>query len=211
MIINWNDFKYERILYRIFVTFQLIRTKYWYKLFLKKCGSNCLVMNPLYISYSALELEDNVMIRNNCRIEAVRRYNEISYNPRIIFHKNVSIEQSLHLTSAKFIEIGSNTSISANVTITDINHPYIDISIPIEQQDITVDSVYIGDDCKIYNNAVILPGTKIGKHCVVGANSVLSGEYPDYCIIVGAPAKIVKRYSFSTNEWINTSKKDVTT
>ena len=53
----------------------------------------------------------------------------------------------------------------------------------------------IGEDCKIYNNAVILPGVTIGNHSVVGANSlVIEGVYPDFSIIVGSPAKIVRRY-----------------
>jgi acetyltransferase-like isoleucine patch superfamily enzyme len=63
--------------------------------------------------------------------------------------------------------------------------------------------VIIGEGCKIYNNTVILPGVELGKHCVVGANSVvLEGVYPDFCIIVGSPAKIIKQYCFISNNWI---------
>ena len=51
-------------------------------------------------------------------------------------------------------------------------------------------------------NSTILPGTKLGKHCVVGANSVVSGEFPDYCVIVGAPARIVKHYDFEIHKWV---------
>ena len=65
-----------------------------------------------------------------------------------------------------------------------------------------MDEVFIGSNCKIYNNVVILPGTKLGNHCIVGANSVVrKAEYPDYSIIVGNPAKIVKKYNFISSKW----------
>ena len=116
----------------------------------------------------------------------------------------MTIQQSLHLTCANQIKIGKNTAIGASVTITDIHHPYKDITIPIEQQDIEVGEVMIGENSKIYNNAVILSNTKLGKHTTVGANSVVSGIFPDYCVIVGAPAKIVKRYCFEQQKWRKT-------
>ena len=54
---------------------------------------------------------------------------------------------------------------------------------------------------------MILPNAIIGKHTVVGANSVVIGkEYPDYSILVGSPAKIIKRYSFEKQEWLKTDK-----
>jgi acetyltransferase-like isoleucine patch superfamily enzyme len=49
--------------------------------------------------------------------------------------------------------------------------------------------------------SAIMAGTRLGKQCIVGANSVVKGEFPDYCVIVGAPAKIVKKYNFETQEW----------
>lgn len=47
--------------------------------------------------------------------------------------------------------------------------------------------VYIGI------NAVIVGNVKIGKHCVIGANSVVTKDVPDYCVAVGSPAKVIKR------------------
>ncbi|GAB1444321.1 hypothetical protein MASR2M39_31730 [Ignavibacteriales bacterium] len=124
----------------------------------------------------------------------------------IIFNDYVSIQQNLHLTCAKKIEIGEWTAIAANVTITDIHHPYEDISLPIERQNIMVREVKIGKNCKIYNNAVILPGTSIGNHCTIGANSVVSGVYPDYCVIAGIPARIIKRFNPNLNKWQRTDR-----
>lgn len=141
------------------------------------------------------------MIWYHGRIDGVSKYNSVCFSPRIILHDGVRIQQNLHLTCAKRIEIGDNTAIAANVTITDIHHPYEDIETPIERQNLVVKPVKIGRNCKIYNNVVILPGTVIGNHVSVGANSVVSGIIPDYSVVVGAPAKVKKRYNFENKKW----------
>ena len=159
------------------------------------------MLTPRYISVA-----EKVVIWHNCRIEGVKRYNSITYQPLIELKKGVKIQQNCHITCCNSIVIDSNTCISAGVTITDINHPYLNIDIPVEMQDLEVSSVYIGSDSKIYNGAVVLPGVNIGKHCVIGANSVVTKDIPDYCVAVGAPAIIVKRYNFSSKQWEKTDK-----
>ena len=59
----------------------------------------------------------------------------------------------------------------------------------------------IGENCFIGYGAVIMPGTVLGRQCIVGANSVVKGVYPDYCVIAGVPARIIRRYNFQTEEW----------
>jgi acetyltransferase-like isoleucine patch superfamily enzyme len=153
-----------------------------------------------------MNINDNVYIHFNARIEGITNYEGIIYNPRITFDDNSTIQQNIHLTCAKQVYIGKNTAIAANVTITDIHHPYEDISIPIEKQQLFVSPVFIGNSCKIYNNVVILPGTNIGNHCTIGANSVISGNIPDYSVVVGVPGKVIKRYNFDIKEWVKTDK-----
>jgi len=89
------------------------------------------------------------------------------------------------------------------VTITDITHPYENIDVSPKDACYETSPVVIGRDCHIANGAVILPGVKIGNHCVVGANSVVSAGscFPDYCIIAGVPARIIKKYNQDTKLW----------
>ena len=51
---------------------------------------------------------------------------------------------------------------------------------------------------------IILPGSKIGNHVTVGGNSVVNGIIPDYCVVVGSPAKIIKRYNHNKRLWMAT-------
>ncbi len=183
------------------------KTIFWYKFFFQKIGKHCIILKPIFITPESIEIGDNVYIGWQARIEGVKQYQTKQFTPKIIFNNGVTIQQNLHLTCAEFIEIGKNTAIAANVSITDIHHPYDDIHVPIEQQNITTKPVYIGENCKIYNNVIIMQGTKIGKHCTIGANSIVSGHFEDYCVIVGAPAKIIKRYSFEKQAWLKTDAK----
>ena len=177
----------------ILLPFNLVRFKYFhYSATVKKS----MKITPRYIT-----INKNVFIEKNCRIEAVTSYNDTCFHPSIVFEENVSVQQNLHLTCASQITIGRNTAIASNVSITDIHHPYDDINTPIEQQDIITKPVTIGSDSKIYNNTVILPGVHIGKHCTIGANSVVTRDIPDYSVAVGAPARVVKQYNFETKQW----------
>lgn len=158
-----------------------------------------LLITPEYIFMS-----EHVSIMPNARIEGVSRYNDVAFSPRIEFGENVKIQQGLHLTCANRIVIGPGTAIAAYVTITDVMHPYDDISRPIEAQNLVVSEVYIAEDCKINNGAVILPGVHIGKHVTIGANTVVNKDIPDYSVAVGSPVRIVKRYNFDTACWEKT-------
>lgn len=134
-------------------------------------------------------------------MEGVLCYEGVKYNPLIVVGNGVSIEQNLHLTCAQRVVIGDNTAIAANVSITDIHHPYDDVNISIERQQLQVKPVAIGADCKIYNNVVILPGITIGRHVTIGANAVVNKDIPDYSVAVGVPARVVKRYNFEKQVW----------
>ena len=60
--------------------------------------------------------------------------------------------------------------------------------------------VEIGDGSWIGENVCII-GASVGKHCIIGANAVVTHDIPDYSIAVGSPAKVVKFYNFENNTW----------
>jgi acetyltransferase-like isoleucine patch superfamily enzyme len=97
--------------------------------------------------------------------------------------------------STSSITIGKNATIGANCKIVDNDfHPLCP-----EKRRMNLNKEYtkrapvkIGDNCFIGMNSIILKGTTIGDNVVVGAGSVVSGQFPDNCIIAGNPAKIIK-------------------
>ncbi len=92
------------------------------------------------------------------------------------------------------IQIGDDVWTGHHVYITDQNHGYEDVDLPISLQTQPERPVSIGDGSWLGHGTVVLPGSRIGKHVTIGANSVVSGEIPDYSVAVGSPAKVVRRY-----------------
>ncbi|MEO5724815.1 MAG: acyltransferase, partial [Ilumatobacteraceae bacterium] len=90
------------------------------------------------------------------------------------------------------IVIGDDVWTGPHVYITDQNHGYEDITVPISGQSMPEKPVSIGDGSWLGYGAVVLPGARIGKHVTVGANSVVTGELPDNSVAVGAPARVVR-------------------
>ena len=131
---------------------------------------------------------------------------EVHGNDGVIeIKEDVSIGQNVHITSSSNLIIGKSTTILANVFITNIDHDYQDIGVHILKQKYIIKETSIGENCFIGIGACIQAGTVLGNQCVVGANSVVMGIYPDYCVIVGSPARIVKRYNLSKKVWDRTN------
>ena len=61
--------------------------------------------------------------------------------------------------------------------------------------------VVIGNGSWIGEHVCII-GASIGRHCVIGANSVVTRDIPDYSVAVGSPAIVIKKYDFKLNKWI---------
>jgi acetyltransferase-like isoleucine patch superfamily enzyme len=93
------------------------------------------------------------------------------------------------------ISIGNDVWTGHHVYITDQNHGYTDVTRPISRQTQAEQPVIIGDGSWLGTGTVVLPGATIGRHVAVGANSVVTGTLPDFCVAVGAPARVIRRYS----------------
>ena len=117
--------------------------------------------------------------------------------------KGSEIGERCRISIANSLEIGEKVLLSPNVYITDCDHEYRDIDIPVMDQGIVQrgQKVLIGDGSYIGINSVIVGNVKIGKHCVIGANSVVTKDVPDYCVAVGSPVMLKKRYRQEDKEW----------
>lgn len=144
---------------------------------------------------------DSICIGNKVRIFPGARM-ETHQGGSIKIREDISIGQNFHITSAKIeLKIGAHTTILGNVFITNIDHEYREIGKHILHQPMLVRHTDIGENCFIGYGAAIQAGTVLGKHCIVGANSVVRGTFPDYSVIVGAPGRVVKRYNLLKEEW----------
>ncbi|MFY9891319.1 MAG: acyltransferase [Streptosporangiaceae bacterium] len=92
------------------------------------------------------------------------------------------------------LEIGDDVFTGPYVYITDQNHSYADTEVPVGRQWPVNSSVVIGAGTWLGTGAVILPGAAIGRNVVVAAGAVVRGKVPDYAVVGGVPAKVIREY-----------------
>ncbi len=148
---------------------------------------------------------------------------KFTHNQKVVFGKNVSIHPFTDFfatvtigdncdigTRNRFggiVEIGNNVLFGPDNFIASNTHEYEDVNLPIIYQNNSLvnknkrGKIIIEDDCWIGVHCAIIGDIKIGKHSIIGANSVVNRDVPDYSVVVGNPAKVVKRFNFKTNKW----------
>lgn len=109
-----------------------------------------------------------------------------------------------HIAAVRSINIGDEVLTANNVYISDNIHEYENITVPIMRQPVRFKrEVSIGGGSWIGENVCII-GASIGRNCAIGANSVVTHDIPDYCVAVGAPAVVIRRYNIETATWEKT-------
>lgn len=169
--------------------------------FLGAFGWPSYIANPIYLKrLKKIHLGKRVRILPHSRIEVV------SDNASITFEDNISIGQNFHITAGSNLVIKKNTTIAENVMITDIDHDYKVIGMHILDQEYIINKTEIGENCLIGFGVVIQAGTILGRQCIIGANAVVRGVFPDYCVVVGVPGRIIKRFNPNSERWEKTDK-----
>lgn len=99
------------------------------------------------------------------------------------------------------VQIGNHVIMAQNIVVSGLNHGYEDVTVPIHQQTCTTKQIVIGDESWIGANVVIVAGVHIGKHAIVAAGSIVTKNVPDFSIVAGNPAKLIKQYNAVTKAW----------
>lgn len=118
---------------------------------------------------------------------------------------DVSIGQDFHIIASGSVQIGSQCLISANVFVTDTDHTFDDPDTAFLIQPNVIRPTVIGQNCFLGVGARVQAGTQLGRGCIVGANAVVRGNFPPYSMLVGAPARVIKRYDHEQAAWLRVS------
>ena len=120
---------------------------------------------------------------------------------RLEIGKGSSIGRFNHIYATRRVVLGDHVLTANGVYISDNLHGYRNPLVPILQQPIVqIADVEIGAGSWLGHNACIL-GARIGRHCVIGANAVVTRDIPDFCVAVGAPAIIITRLDQASGAW----------
>ena len=137
------------------------------------------------VNHALLEVGENVTIQDYAFFQLTMP------EPKVIIGNNTVIGRRNIITAKNRISIGSDVLIGSDVQIIDHSHG-IRRDTPIRLQKAEIGFVEIGDDVWIGVGARILMNVTIGKGAVIGANSVVTSDIPEYAIAVGSPAKVIK-------------------
>jgi acetyltransferase-like isoleucine patch superfamily enzyme len=125
--------------------------------------------------------------------------------PVIVLDDNCHIGQGSIISAKNQIYLERDVLVAQQVIMLDHNHTYEDITIPIVHQGITGNGkIRIGQGSWIGRGAAIIcprGHLTIGRNCVVAVNSVVTRSIPDYSVVFGAPATIIKQYDPETRAW----------
>lgn len=122
---------------------------------------------------------------------------------------DVQVNDYVHIAACENVVIGNNVLIASRVFISDHDHGVYDgdgihdspDSCP-NNRELSYSSVLISDNVWIGENVTILKGVTIGKGAIIGANSVVTKDIGGSSIAVGSPARIIKKYDFSSKRWV---------
>ena len=112
----------------------------------------------------------------------------------VVIGDRCSIGRGSSIVGLHEIRIENDVSIAPDVYITDHNHSYRDVSLPVGRQWPTIGSVHIGAGSWLGTGVVVLAGADIGRNVTVAAGSIVRGAVPDFTVVAGAPARIIRRH-----------------
>lgn len=182
----------------MFQRLQLIIFKiFWKKRFAVLEGQ---VYRPLKIQGAEfISIEKGVFIHDFTWIGA---YSINGNKPELRFEEGVCVGHFNHFSCSQKIVLEKNVLTADKVFITDNTHSFEKVDMPVMHQPLkSLKPVIIGEGAWIGENVSII-GASVGKNSIIGANSVVTKDIPDYCVAVGNPAKVIKRFDLETNSWI---------
>jgi acetyltransferase-like isoleucine patch superfamily enzyme len=192
---------------RLVILYYKFKGMVLYRLVFKRFGAGSYIYKPLYISNPMfMTIGERVSIFGGIRLEVIQDNNKRI--PDLSIGDNTNIEQNVHIVCHSRIRIGDNVSITGNCAVVDVTHPYVDVDNPLKVGARVQDDnsfVEIGDGTWIGYGSVVLPNVRIGRSVVIGANSVVVGDVPDFSVVAGSPAKLIKRFDPITGIWVKIS------
>jgi lipopolysaccharide O-acetyltransferase len=151
-----------------------------------------------------IDFGSNLTTGVGCRLDAFSETKEKT----VRFGMNVQINDYVHICAMQQVSIGNNVLMASHIYISDNSHGSYKGNTEDTSPDIAPinrsyykSPVMIEDNVWIGEGVVVLPGVRIGKSAIIGANAVVTKNIPDYCIAIGNPAKIIKKYNSETKHW----------
>lgn len=155
------------------------------------------IAQHLPVSYSGVKLGQTALRRFCGKLMLASCGKKVNIEKGAVFSARVSLGDysgigiNAHISGT--CTIGSYVMMGPNVTVITRNHRHDDLQQPMMFQGFEEEKpVVIGDDVWIGERVMIMPGVHIGKGSIIAAGAVVTHDVPDYAVVGGVPAKIIK-------------------
>lgn len=159
-------------------------------------GAASLIAPPATVdSPHRIEVGEGVFVMPGAWLSVVEEHAGCRHEPRLRIGDRVTMGRDLVVACVGSVEIGDDVLAGDRVFIGDTYHGYRDPHTPVAQQPM-VDprAVHIGPGAFLGVGAIVLPGVTIGANGYVGAGAVVTTDVPARCVVVGNPARVVRRW-----------------
>jgi len=165
----------------------------------KKCGANLHLSLPVCVQgKGSISVGKNFRAFSGLRLEAIEKHNNQLFQPALIIGDDVSVNYNCHIGCSHAITIGDRVLIGSRVLITDHSHG----DTTAKSKDIppglrilySKGPVVVEDDVWLGEGVCVMPGVRIGRGAIIGANAVVTKDIPPYGIAAGTPARTIRCY-----------------
>lgn len=165
-------------------------------------GRNTWIVPPARVSTpSAVFLGDDVTILERSFLSVVAAVPGIT--PKLTVGDRTSIGAQSHVACVGEIEIGPEVLTAARIFIGDTYHRYEDPDLAVLDQPMaTPERVTIGRGSFLGIGAAVLMGVTVGEHSYIGAGAVVTSDVEPHTLVVGNPARPVRRWDPRLAEWV---------
>ena len=132
------------------------------------------------------------------------------HTPKLTIGDGTIIDRMLHIACVGEIEIGEDVLIAERTLIGDTYHDYTDPDAHIVKQAVAPRKVTIERRAHLGLNVIVMPGVTIGEEALVGAGAVVTRDVPPRTVVVGNPARVVRRFDPEREEWVSVPSGDTT-
>jgi len=154
-------------------------------------GKDCVIMG-----HGHIHLEGRLIALARNRIEAIDRHGSQRYTPRLQIGDGVSMEYDCHIGCVNEVRIGARVLMASRVYISDHTHGGTDLEdlmlAPNARPVISKGPVIFEDEVWLGEGVAVMPGVRIGRSSIIGANAVVTRDIPPFSVAVGAPARVIK-------------------
>jgi acetyltransferase-like isoleucine patch superfamily enzyme len=167
-------------------------------------GARSVISPPVTVrSPHRIEIGERVFVMPGAWLSVIEEHAGEAYEPRLCIGDRVQLGRHAVIACVGSVEIEADVLTGDRVFIGDTSHDYRDPHTPVARQPmIDPKPVRIGRGAFLGIGAIVLSGVTVGENGYVGAGAVVTADVPERSVVVGNPARVIRRWDEARGAWV---------